>query len=301
MVISKENLEKIKNIIEKRYNTLLITVLGKKVFTEAELKSLQESGVDTSNEASLLDLIYHHYILNVPGLTQAPKNIEEMQNQQAHQGKVKGTRTEAAEEHLNEVFKSYVDKFKGEVKNSFENIIREENLQYRGKALQDLFRPEEFSNLLKESSVGKIKSKLRELTGNINRNWERVAITEVSNAIGMGSVDRIAAQNRDIHPKDIYVYRVPVNDIKLCKFCKKFYLDADQSPAVYRLSTLLSNGTNYGKKNQDWSPVAGATHPNERCSGILQLRPGWKVGANGHLEYVGIKDWEKYIEAKVRS
>jgi hypothetical protein len=50
-----------------------------------------------------------------------------------------------------------------------------------------------------------------------------------------------------------------------------------------------------------WRPVVGATHPQDRESGILELKPGWKVLAGGRLEYIGLARWAEYIKAKVRS
>ena len=86
-----------------------------------------------------------------------------------------------------------------------------------------------------------------------------------------------------------------------CNHCKRFYVDADGSPAVYRLSTILGNGSNYGKRQSDWLPVSGATHPNDRESGLLELRNGWKISASGALEFIGKTDFQEYIVKKLRS
>lgn len=86
-----------------------------------------------------------------------------------------------------------------------------------------------------------------------------------------------------------------------CSTCRTFYNDRDGTPAVYRLSTIVGNGSNYGKKKPMWRPVVGATHPHDRESGILELKPGWKVLAGGKLEYIGLARWSEYIAKKVRS
>lgn len=298
MVISKETIEKIKKIIEKNYNHLVLSITGKSTLSKEELKQLKDAGFDVSNEDSLLALVYYNYVLNDLKSPSAPKNISEMKKQQ--QAKPTGDIHSSMEENLNQSLKHYADKLSADAQSSIEGIIRNYNMQFRSKLLADPAKAEDVQQLIKESTVGQIKQKLRDAFKDMNRNWERVAVTETANALGLGSVDRVAMMNRDKKPEDIFVFRIPVNDIKLCASCRKFYLDRDQTPAVYRLSTLLGNGTNYGKKVAEWKPVAVATHPNDRESGVIQLRPGWRVGPEGKLEYIGLKDWDAYIKNKLR-
>jgi hypothetical protein len=153
--------------------------------------------------------------------------------------------------------------------------------------------------LVKESTLSKLKQKLRDTTQDVNRDWLRVATTVMSETIGNGSVDRIVTDNRDKDAGEVYVYRIVVNDAALCKYCRRFYMDEDGSPKVYKLSTLLGNGSNFGKKKDSWLPVVGATHPNERCSQVIELKPGWKVLPGGKQTYIGLEKWNDYIVNKV--
>jgi hypothetical protein len=63
----------------------------------------------------------------------------------------------------------------------------------------------------------------------------------------------------------------------------------------------MANGSNIGRKRSEWKPVVVATHPNERCSGLLELRPGWKVSQGGGVEFIGKTAWDAYLERKLRS
>lgn len=298
MLISKETMERIKRILERKYSSFMLSVAGKKVFSQEELKNLEKLGVDTSKPSELLTLLYFNNLLNDFKGGDKPKNISQMKNQQTTTPDAPTAK--AASEHLNENITHMIEKLKGDMQSRIEGIIREGNLKYRADVMQNPSREDHFENLMKQSSVGRIKQELRDLSGEAERNWERVAITETSNALGMGSADRIVNQNPDKAADEVYVYRISILDNVLCKYCRKFYVDNDSTPAVYRLSTILGNGTNYGKKAIDWKPVAGATHPNERCSGIIELRPGWKVVSGGKVEYIGMDDWDKYIRSKVR-
>jgi hypothetical protein len=138
------------------------------------------------------------------------------------------------------------------------------------------------------------------VSGEAERDWGRVVRTEMSNSIGVGSTDRIISNNEGKDLSNIYVYRITKNDASLCKFCNKFYNDTDNTPRVYRLSDLLKNGSNYGKKPQDWLPNISVIHPNCRESPIMELRSGWAVKAGGGVTFIGMKEWEKYISNKVQ-
>lgn len=300
MVTTKETIEKIREIISKNYNRLTLSVLGAKALSPKELKELENAGIDTSNKDSLLSLIYHHNFINHPVDAQAPKSIQDMRNQQKIAGlKPTGEVNRYTEESINDKTKQYIDKLKLDIMTRVESIIRENNDSYKMNALQNQTRSELMDDLVKESTIGKLKQKLKDISGDGNRDWMRVAITEMSNAIGVASVDRIVAENLERDMGDIFVYRITVNDARTCKWCRRFYNDTDGTPRVYKLSTLLNNGSNYGKSTQDWQPVAGATHPNERCSQTIELKPGWKLNQGGGVTYMGLDKWKDYVFNKL--
>lgn len=299
MVTSKAVIEIIKKIIDRRHKALVISLLGREMFSRAELNELEKNGIDTSNKTSLMELIYHHNFINKHG-TSGPNSVEDMKSQQSVPGaKPEGDAHSYGVDHANEALKTAIDKLKQDVTARLVSLVQENNQNYKYNALQNIDRTEEFDNLVKESTLSKLKQKLRDTTQDVNRDWLRVATTTMSEAIGNGSVDRIVTENRDKDAGEVYVYRIVVNDAALCKYCRRFYMDEDGSPKVYKLSTLLGNGSNFGKKKDSWLPVVGATHPNERCSQVIELKPGWKVLPGGKQTYIGLEKWNDYIVNKV--
>lgn len=298
MKLSKAQLEKIKAIIENNYHSMLISVTGKSTLSEVEIERLAQAGYDVEDKNSLLSMLYFNNLLNDLQSVAGPTSIPEMTAQQAN--KPEGPTTDAAVEHINENFAQLLEKHKAATQAKFEGILREYNLTERNKLLQIDGTEDEIQQLIAESNVGRLKQVLRDLSHDANRDWERVAITEVSNALGHGAMDRIVHENRGRDLTQAYGYRLVSLDSSICPHCKKFYLDQDGTPAVYKISTFLNNGTNYGKKASDWKPVAVATHPRERCSGVLQLKPGWKLLPEGGLEFIGPKAWQEYIASKIR-
>jgi hypothetical protein len=302
MVTSKKTLQKIRDIIEKHYSKLIISFLGKSVLSERELAAIKAMGVNTDNPDSMLELIYYHNFINNPVDVHSPTSVEDMKNQQSVAGLLpQGEAHEFSIDNLNESAKTLIEKMKIDSVARIEGIVRENNSNYKFNALQHLDRTSLADEMVKESSLGKVKQKLRDSSKNANRDWTRVALTEMSNAIGIGSTDRIVSNNSNKDLNNVYVFRIPVNDVATCKWCKKFYIDSDGTPKVYRLSTLLSNGTNYGKPTADWRPVTGATHPNTRTSQIIELKPGFAVQAGGSVTYIGMDKWNDYIVNKLES
>ena len=55
MIIKKETIQKIKDIIDRNYKQLTVSVLGNSVFTDEEIKALQDKGIDVSNDSSFYD------------------------------------------------------------------------------------------------------------------------------------------------------------------------------------------------------------------------------------------------------
>jgi hypothetical protein len=302
MVISKETLAKIKDIIDRNYRNLTVSVLGDSVLTPEEKKALEREGVKVEGSESLLELVYNHNFINQEGTPNAPTSVQDMRAQQAIPGVVpKGEAHDYAVEHANEIARQLLDKMNQDVSTRIEGFIRDTNNEYKANALQNLDRVQEADELVKEGMVSQIKAKLRDTAGAADRDWRRIAVTEISNAIGIGSTDRIVAKNADKQLKDVYVFRIIVEDAKTCKYCRSFYQDADGSPKLYRLSTILGNGSNYGKKAADWRPTIQATHPNERCSQVIELPVGYKVLPGGKLTYIGVDQWQEYITNKLTS
>lgn len=301
MVTSKETLAKIREIIKRNYSNLMMSVLGREVFSPKELKDLEDAGIDTSNKQSLLSLTYFHNFINNPPDVHSPVSEREMINQQNVTGLTpQGEAHDYTVENINDKTKQYIQKLKEDVTTKLEAIIRENNDTFKLDSLKNLDRTSYLDDLVRESTLGKVKQKLRDTAGEANRDWSRIAVTEMSNAIGLGSADRVVTDNRNSDLNDVYVFRIITKDSKTCKYCRRFYSDPDGSPALYKMSSLLSNGSNYGRKTDAWAPVITATHVNERCSPIIELKPGFMLTPSGNVTYIGLDKWQDYIANKLR-
>lgn len=82
---------------------------------------------------------------------------------------------------------------------------------------------------------------LRKQSGDWKRDWSHIAQTEMWDAKLQG--EAVAIQDK---VADAVVFKRPAADA--CAKCKQLYLESDGvTPKLFRMSDLLSHGTNYGK------------------------------------------------------
>lgn len=217
MVISKSTIERIKRVLKNNYAKLAMGILGAKNLSDEDRFYLQRDGVDIENQQSLLDAIYNYNYINDAQDPTKPDNLEEALAQQANPAaRPQGQAHEASYEHLNSNMHHLIEKHRNDIISRIEGLIRDNNNDYKYDALQNLDRPDRLDEIVKQSTVGDLKRELRDLSKDANRNWTRIAVTETSNAIGMGSVDRLVKDNRKQEMEDVYVYRINPNDSATC-------------------------------------------------------------------------------------
>lgn len=136
-------------------------------------------------------------------------------------------------------------------------------LEQESKTFGDIIKEEAITAVERRKSVGNLVSEIGNKTGEWNRNLGRIAETEMNNAFQTGRAIGIAKNSLE---KDPLVYKDTYPGV--CRHCIKAYLTKGVSspPKVFRLSELINNGTNVGKKVADWKPTVGSLHPFCRCT-----------------------------------
>jgi hypothetical protein len=162
------------------------------------------------------------------------------------------------------------------------------------KQYEKLIKEELIEGVTGRKSIAQIVSNLGHKTGDWQRNFGRIVETEMHTIFEEGRAAEIEREKG----KDALVYK----DVFLgaCKYCIKHYLtNGTNSPAkIFKLSQLLVNGTNIGKKADKWLPVVGAMHPFCRC--LLNDVPDNPIWDKDKREYK--EDKTKFIpKVKVKS
>lgn len=165
----------------------------------------------------------------------------------------------------------------------FEQATAEEAAKIRHYALSTV-QHEIGLGIARRKSNEQIQRRLEKKLGASERDWTLVVRTELHNAQEHGKALAIARAGADP-----FVYKVPRADA--CRFCRLLYLVGNR-PRIFRLSTLIKNGTNVGRKANrpstsgkgatEWKPVVGCTHPACQCE-LFELPEGRSFNDQGKL------------------
>jgi len=106
----------------------------------------------------------------------------------------------------------------------------------------------------KHWSPHNLANMLRKETGDALMDWDKIATVEIQTATENGYADDLI----ETFGNDVLVAKVVNADA--CQFCKQLYLDANGNPKIFKLSDLMKNGDNVGKKKQQWRATLGPIH-----------------------------------------
>ncbi len=125
-------------------------------------------------------------------------------------------------------------------------------------------------------TVGELRTRLRQMTGDWSRDWDRIAATETQLAHQEGFLHSVTERYGD----EELLAKLP--EPGACEQCKKHYLE-DGKPIIRPASWWHDHGSsNVGRKQADWQPVLGAMHPFCRCQ-LIRVPAGWGFDEDGDL------------------
>lgn len=140
-------------------------------------------------------------------------------------------------------------------------IFIEADLKQRER-FEKIIRNEAKHIFSERKGIKSLVSVLGEKTGDWARDFARISDFVLHEAYDNGRAYALLRSEGE----DVLVYKRVHGGV--CESCMELYLDyVDKKyrPRIFKLKELLRNGTNIGRKKEDWLPVIGATHPWCRC------------------------------------
>ena len=131
------------------------------------------------------------------------------------------------------------------------------------------------AGIARRKTIKQVASDIGNRKGDWCRDLERIAATELHDAMEEGEADYI----EDRHGAEARVAKEVSPDA--CDECKALY-QVDGHPRIFSLADLRANGTNVGRKRAQWQPVVGATHPWCGCT-LVQVPDGYGFDEHGQL------------------
>jgi hypothetical protein len=139
----------------------------------------------------------------------------------------------------------------------------------------------EYENIIKEEIIAgvaqrkaltNIVSDIGHRTGDWSKDLGRIVDTEMNNIFQQGRAVTIAEANKGKDPwvyKDVYA--------GACRHCIALYTTKGlgSEPRLFRLSELIANGSNIGRKVGDWKGTVTGIHPFCRC--LLRKKNDYQI------------------------
>jgi hypothetical protein len=265
--------DKIKAIIN-RYNLLLkYMVLGPKALTKPQIKMLVLAG-----------LIKQHHIQFTFGDAYLKGHVDALKGASSQSIRNRSI------QFLLQNAGQFIDRFAERQSAEIPAIIQNQIMAYV-QQMRDTTKDVIAQGVIRAKSSSSIVQELKEKTGDYAKDWDRVVTTELVRAHNLGTLDAVIENNKGKSHDDVYVYKTGPNDMKTCKYCKEFWFMPDGSPRVHKLSEIVANGSNVGRKAAEWKPCVDTTHPNCRHY-MIEIEKGFGF-QNGQLSWVH-KDHVEY-------
>lgn len=161
-----------------------------------------------------------------------------------------------------------VSKTKETLKASVIGIISQTNLQHKEKILQTPIQDQ-------LTVTGESKNELLQtityaaLGVAAVSTFKKLFTKATTEAVNTAVVDELREElgAADKVGQDPLVYKQIVDDNVTSPECRRLHTTngSGANPRIYKLSELISNGSNAGKPRSAWKAVIGGTHPNCRC------------------------------------
>ena len=143
------------------------------------------------------------------------------------------------------------------------NIIVRANLRQQNQ-IRKIIKQKAVDAVKYRQSAAKMASELGHATEDWERDWLRIAYYVLQNAYNYGRARAIFRE----HGEDAEVYFDVLKGA--CRHCRELYLtdpdDEMSQPIIFKLSDILANGNNIGRKANDWLPTVSPIHPYCRCT-----------------------------------
>lgn len=314
MLFTPEQLQQIRKIIDKYHNAFIVNAVSENAVDPDIVKQLRKQGLVDVDVTSVKDsYIYGQLVGLLNNKTVANMSYTEFKKYVRKNPVPLGPAEKQAVAFAELNAAQYISGLGNRVNTQTGDLLIEADQAQRSWLEQEI-RTKTAENIHNRQTVKQLASDLKWMSEDWGRDWDRIAVTEKHNAMQRGLADHY----RDRYGADSLVAKRSMPDA--CQHCKRVYLDPFGQPRIFKLSTLEANGTNVGRKANDWKAVVGPVHPHCHPKGskvvtnrgeinIEEVRPGdlvpthtgiwrrvthvWESGYSGIFVNIVLKNGQK--------
>ena len=280
-LLSAKQRQRIKQLIRDHHQVLIVELCGSDAIPAADYLRLQEAGKIKKLPEYPMDIVTAAHVLggliaDSPLSKIAPDSFWEIARHTDILSTQEAEAVQLAKENVGHYIKGIGDKYE----QALHLAVSSTDQKMRKKQLLAVQQTVAMG-IEQQQSIAEIAAALAKATKDSQRDWMRVAHTEVHNCIEEGKALALVSA----HGGDPLVYKLPQPGA--CPYCKVLYLKPNGAPRVFKLSDLMANGTNVGLKagtpeKTNLKPVIGAVHPFCRCQ-LHYLPDNSKFNSKGQL------------------
>jgi hypothetical protein len=253
-------IEEIAKIIQKHYALLIFNVLGNEALSDEDRFVLEGYGLDIERfKMQFPQYLQMFYLGRLTALLKDDQ-VRTLNNVDFKKYLDRGQFIPLSERERAE-YRISREMTYGHIKGLANKVTDESRNKMLEQNKMSLIQTEISEGIKNRKSIQSIVSDLGHKTGEWDRDWKRIVVTEMQNIYNQGRAATIQEKYGD--SALIYKQVFPL----ACRHCIKLYLTngVGSQPKIFTLTELVSNGNNIGKKVDDWKPVIGTTHPHCRC------------------------------------
>jgi len=275
-ILTKSQRNTVRSVIRDHHLALVAELCGPDAIDGSDFSRLKKAGKIGVTPTSV-DLVTAAHIL---GTMESSGDLMNLRVEDFWNTVAKSHTTDETVELAKEKIASIVQNMSARVEHTFMQAANEaEALAHKRQVLG--------SDSSNRKIIKALAKRLEKATGDAKRDWLRTAHTEVHNLVEDGKALAIAKSKPGSDP---IVYKKPRPDA--CPYCRLLYTDDDGAPRLFRLSSLIANGTNIGRKAgrpsfigksaTEYKATLGAIHPWCRCT-LHHIPDGMRLNSKGQL------------------
>jgi hypothetical protein len=256
MIFEQQQIEKLLEIIDLHSSLFITSQMGEDVLSSFDKYILNKFGFDVKNIVQKYPPYFQNFIFG--RLTswlsdnQASRIVYSDFKKHLETGQYFPLTNQ--EQNLYSIAKkrsySHIKNLGSKMKETLTTNISEEDV-----------RRELSESISKRKSIQSIISEWGNKTGNWQRDYGRIAETEMNSIFNLGR----ATQFKERHGEDVLVFKETFSGA--CRHCIRLHLTGGigSKPIVKPVDEIIANGTNIGRKVADWKFTIDSEHPFCRC------------------------------------
>lgn len=270
MRLEPQQISELLHIIDKNQLVVMLKELGPDFLTTQDKEKLAYSGVDINkdyelNEDTIFTSFHFGLLSEAIGQTAAAKlSYEQLKGYIKHGDYIPLTIREQGV--LNSVKAQLFNDLKtlnGKIFQDVNQVLVNQGFKGTLADQKKFLENEVKAGLTNKWNVRMIANEIGHKTGDWSRDFDRIITYTSTLAFEHGKAEMI---QRNAGDEDPIVYKTVFSGA--CKHCIRLFLTAGvgSQPRLFRLSQLVANGTNIGRKAAEWLAILGPIHPYCRCA-----------------------------------